>query len=157
MLRGGLINAPFGFAETGNIMVTAAYTNRYERRQAAIVIPLAGMLPLFLGAVLGDWAYLRSEQVQWINFAAWLNAGAMVLVGVALLTTLIVGVFGGGTWRAWRISLGLLAATFVVGFVAALFHARDAFATMPGGLILSVVTFLLALAATWAGLRGGRS
>jgi uncharacterized membrane protein len=138
-------------------MVTATNANRHERLHPAIAIPLAGMLPLFLGALLSDWAYLRSEQVQWINFAAWLNAGAMVLVGIALLTTLVVGVFGGGTWRAWRISLGLLAATFVMGFVTALLHARDAFATMPGGLVMSLITFVLALAATWAGFRGGRT
>lgn len=138
-------------------MVTASHPDRHERLHPAIAIPLAGILPLFLGALLSDWAYLHSEQVQWINFAAWLNAGAMVLLGVALLMTLVVGVFGGGTWRAWRISLGLLAATFVVGFATALVHARDAFATMPGGLVMSLITFVLALSATWAGFRGGRS
>ena len=138
-------------------MVTARHPDVYERLHPAIAIPVAGMLPLFLGALLSDWVYLRSEQVQWINFAAWLNAGALVLVGAALLMTLVVGLFGGGTWRAWRISLVLLVATFVVGLVTALVHARDAFATMPDGLVMSLITLLLAFAATWAGFRRGRS
>jgi len=137
-------------------MVTASHPERYERPHRAIAIPLAGMLPVFLGALQSDWAHLRSEQVQWINFAAWLNAGALVLVGVALLLTLVVGVFGGGTWRTWRISLGLLVTTFVVGLVKALVQPRDAFANMPDGLAMSLIVFVLALAATWAGFRGGR-
>jgi len=137
-------------------MATSPHPDRYHRLNPIIAIPVAGMLPLFLGAALSDWAYLRSEQVQWINFGAWLNAGAMVMTGAALLATVVVGLMVGGTWRQWRISLALLAATFLAGLLAAFAHARDAYATMPDALIISVVAFLLALAATWAGFRGDR-
>jgi len=137
-------------------MLTATDPNPHARLHPAIAIPVAGMLPLFLGAVLSDWAYLRSEQVQWINFAAWLNAGAMVITGVALAATLVVGLMSRGSWRVWRISLALLAATFIIGLLAAFAHARDAFATMPDALVLSVIALLLALAATWVEFRGDR-
>ena len=40
---------------------------------------LAGSVPLFLGVLLSDIAYANSDQVQWKNFASWLNAGALLL------------------------------------------------------------------------------
>ena len=39
---------------------------------------LAGALPLFLGALLTDYAYWSSHEIQWANFASWLLVGAMV-------------------------------------------------------------------------------
>lgn len=46
---------------------------------------------------------------------------------------------------------------WVLGFINALVHAKDAWATMPEGLYLSAVTTLLALAAAWIGYSGFRS
>ena len=112
---------------------------------------LAGCLPLFLGALLSDIAYYNSYQIQWSNFASWLIAGALVLCGLALLCALI------GLTRPERrqgpalIYLLLLAATWLLGFINALIHARDAWAVMPTGLILSVIVTVLILAATWLG------
>ena len=40
---------------------------------------------LFLGALLSDWAYSGSFQVQWLNFAVWLTAAGLLVVGPALL------------------------------------------------------------------------
>lgn len=122
-------------------------------------ILLASSLPLFLGALFADWAYSSTKEVQWINFAAWLNAGALVFAGVALLWAAI-DFLRADVRRDSRSALYLLVliATFVVGFVAALVHAKDAWATMPAGLILSLVVALLALAAVWLGfstLRAG--
>lgn len=110
------------------------------------IVLLVSTLPLFLGALLSDWAYAVTYQVQWINFASWLIAGALVLLGAALLWT-IIDAFradtprGGGKW----FFVGLVLATFVVGYVNALVHAKDAAATMPAGLILSIIVFLLSL------------
>ena len=39
---------------------------------------LASSFPLFLGALLSDWAYSNSYVVQWLNFAAWLNVACEV-------------------------------------------------------------------------------
>lgn len=117
---------------------------------------LLGMpLSLFLGALLSDIAYYRSFELQWANFAAWLNAGGLLLGSVVVLVALI-GFFRRRDGGHRGLFLLLAAAMWVIGFVNALIHARDGWATMPTGLILSVIVALLALAAAWAGLSGPR-
>lgn len=109
-------------------------------------VVIAGALPLFLGALLADWAYSATYEVQWTNFASWLIAGGLMFVGLALVWTAIEAL-GGAGW----IAPGMLAATFVVGFVNALVHAKDGWAAMPAGLVLSLIVVGLAFAAIWAG------
>ena len=46
----------------------------------------------------------------------------------------------------------LLLATFVLGLVNAFQHAKDAWAVMPAGLVLSAVVFFLSCLAAWVGL-----
>ena len=114
-------------------------------------------LPLFLGALLSDWAYAQSYQVQWTNFASWLIAGGLVFAGVALLWAAVdVLRSSAGRHRRGTLYLILLLASFVLGFVNALVHAKDAWAAMPEGLVLSVVVLLLAAAASVIGLAGTR-
>jgi uncharacterized membrane protein len=110
-------------------------------------------LPLFLGALFSDWAYAASYQVQWTNFADWLIAGGLVFTGLALLWALI-NILSSRTLRNRRNTLYLstLFATFIVGFINALVHAKDGWATMPAGLILSIIVCALAVAASWFGL-----
>lgn len=118
---------------------------------------LSGTVPLFLGALLSDIAYYRSFHIQWSNFSSWLIAGGLVFCGLAILFALVHLI------RAERktgplLYLALLIATWVLGFINALQHAKDAWATMPTGLVLSVIVTLLACAATWVGfgrLRDG--
>ena len=117
---------------------------------------LAAAFPLFLGGFLGDWAYWSSYQIQWSNFAAWLLAGGMVFLGIALVCALI-DVFRGGRGRS-LLHFALVLVAFVLGFIGSLVHARDAWAVMPTGLLLSLVVLVLVAAATWmafAGLRVG--
>lgn len=108
---------------------------------------LGGVLPLFLGALLADYAYWSSYEIQWSNFAAWLLVGAMVITTLALLCAL-VGLARGSRARAYT---ALLVLTWVVGFFNSLHHARDAWAIMPGALVLSANVTVLALLATWVG------
>jgi len=116
---------------------------------------LAGTVPLFLGALLSDIAYTQTYQIQWANFSAWLIAGALVFAGFAFLFALV------NLLRAERKAgqptryVLLLLATWLLGLVNAFQHAKDAYASMPGGLILSAIVLLLTLAATWTGLRAG--
>lgn len=127
-----------------------------ERRYSEAIYPLhalllAGTLPLFIGAALCDAAYASTYQIQWNNFASWLIAGGLVFAGVALIFAIV------DLCRARRRAQGivlyaaLLLATWVLGFLNALMHARDAWASMPAGLVLSVIVALLACAATWFG------
>ena len=118
---------------------------------------VSAALPLFLGTLLSDWAYSASYEVQWTNFASWLNAGALVFVGLALAWAIV------DSFRADRrrdrhkwLHVALLVVTFVVGFINALVHAKDAWAAMPAALILSIICVLLALAAIWSAFASHR-
>ncbi|HYG45670.1 MAG TPA: DUF2231 domain-containing protein [Bordetella sp.] len=129
-----------------------------EHRYALTVHPvqgvfLAGTLPLFLGAALSDAAYARSFEIQWSNFASWLLVGALVFCGIALIFAII------DLFRPKQRARGIipyflvLLAVWIVGFVNALIHARDAWASMPTGLVLSIIVVVLACAAIWLGFR----
>lgn len=135
--------------------------NTIQRRTGMGIHPvhaivLASTIPLFLGAFLSDWGYAESYEIQWTNFASWLVAGGLVFAGLALVFA-IVGLLrgdarGGSRW----LYPGLLLATFLIGLWNALEHAKDAWAAMPQGLILSAITLLLAIAANWAAYRDHR-
>ena len=114
-------------------------------------------LPLFLGALLADWAYAQSAEVQWTNFASWLIAGGLVFAGLALVWALIsVVATRGARYRRGGLYVVLLLATFVFGLINALVHAKDAWAAMPEGLLLSVIVLLFAVAASAIGLTSAR-
>ncbi|WP_150303179.1 DUF2231 domain-containing protein [Pseudomonas saliphila] len=118
---------------------------------------LAGTVPLYLGALLSDVAYFNTFQIQWSNFASWLIAGGLVFNGLALLCALL-GLFrAGGRGSRSLIYLLLLVATWILGFINALVHAKDAWAIMPAGLVLSIIVAVLACVATWIGLTTTRS
>ena len=112
---------------------------------------LAGGVSLFLGVLLSDIAYANSDQVQWKNFASWLNAGALLLSGLALLWSVIGLINDHRHWRSVR-SGALLLAAWVFGFVNSLVHAKDAGATLPEGLVLAVLVFALVAVASWLAL-----
>ena len=119
---------------------------------------LASTLPLFLGAVLSDWAYASTYEIQWTNFASWLIAGGL-LFGVIVLAWALVAWFVDAGRPRGRATLYLVAvlAMWVTGFINALVHGKDAWAGMPEGLVLSVVVALLAIVATWIGFSTPRA
>lgn len=108
---------------------------------------LAGSMSLFLGAVVSDVAYARTYEIQWNNFASWLLAGALVFAGVALAFALRDSLSARRRTRAVLSYAVVLSAAWVAGFTSALTHARDAWASMPGGLVQTGVAFLLILVA----------
>ena len=123
-------------------------------------ILLAATIPLFLGALLSDLAYRKSFEIQWTNFASWLIAGGLVFGALAVIAAAVA------LFRAERrgglvlVYFLLVLATWIVGFVNAVVHGKDAWATMPDGLILSLVAVVLACIAKWiafSGLRTGVS
>lgn len=119
-------------------------------------ILLGGSVSLFLGAMLSDLAYYQTYQIQWSNFASWLNAGGMVLCGIALvfaLVNLLRARQKGGQPLTYFV---VLLASFVLGLFTAFQHAKDAWAIMPAALVMSIIVFILILVAAWIGL-GARS
>ena len=121
---------------------------------------LAGTIPLFLGGLLSDLAYSSSYHIQWSTFASWLIAGGLVFGGFALLWAIIDLVRAARRGGHPLLYALLLLVTWVVGLFNSLIHARDAWASMPMGLILSAIVLVLACAATWVGFAkpdtGGR-
>ncbi|MFK0310686.1 DUF2231 domain-containing protein [Pseudomonas sp. NPDC090233] len=138
--------------------MTATEQTLYRCRPSPLhAILLAGTVPLFLGALLSDIAYFKSYQIQWSNFAAWLIAGGLLFCGLALLfalANLIRAERKGGRPTLYFL---LLLVTWVLGLVNAFEHAKDAWAVMPAGLVLSLVVTVLACVAAWLGMSNLRS
>jgi uncharacterized membrane protein len=138
--------------------VTTSTQLAYRHRPGPLhAIFLAGTVPLFLGALLSDIAYYQSYQIQWSNFAAWLIAGGLVFCGLALVFALINLVRAEHKGGRAVLYFLLLLVTWVLGLVNAFEHAKDAWAVMPTGLVMSVVVTVLSLVAAWVGLSNLRS
>lgn len=118
---------------------------------------LAGTVPLFLGALLSDIAYYQTYQIQWSNFAAWLIAGGLVFCGLAWLFALVNLLRADRKAGRPTLYFLLLLITWGLGLVNAFEHAKDAWAVMPSGLVLSAIVTLLACVTTWVGLTNLRS
>src|SRR5690606_29435364 len=141
------------FAERGVFLAVTV-----ERRYSQAIRPLhsvllAGAVPLFVGAALSDVAYASSDQIQATKLASWLIVGGLVFAGVALLFAIADLFRAERRARGIGLYVGVLLLTWVAGFLNALVHARDAWASMPTGLALSVVVAALACVATWIGFR----
>jgi uncharacterized membrane protein len=128
--------------------------NRTRRRPLHPVnaFLVSATVTLFLGALLSDLAYASSYQVQWTNFASWLIAAGLLLGGIALLFALAGLRHADRRVRHYLLYCLILLTAWLLGFVNALMHAKDAWAVMPEGLILSAIVFLLACVAAWMGL-----
>ncbi|WP_254606427.1 DUF2231 domain-containing protein [Sphingomonas bacterium] len=107
----------------------------------------------FVGALLTDFTYSRSPDMQWTNFSAWLLAFGELFGSLALLIALIdlshadVRRIAAARWRA----VGLIV-VLVLGLFNNFVHSRDAWTSVvPQGLILSVVTVLVLLPTLWLG------
>jgi uncharacterized membrane protein len=121
-------------------------------------ILLAFPFPLFLGALLSDLAYWASFEVQWANFSSWLIAGGLLVGAFALLWALVDLLRSRAGYRRRPAAyFGVLLAMWGLGLVNAFVHSKDAWATMPTGLILSAIVALLALVAAWIGYSGFRA
>ena len=120
-------------------------------------ILLAFPTALFPAALVTDIAYLRTAQMQWTNFSAWLIAGALVFCGAVLAWSLVELLL---TLRVDRrrsrlVYPGLLAVVFVLGLLNAFKHSQDAWSSVGAfGLILSILSTLLVLAAAFIAYSG---
>jgi uncharacterized membrane protein len=118
-------------------------------------ILLAFMFPLFLGTLVSDLAYWASFEIQWSNFAQWLNAGGLLIGGLAVFAAL-VGAIQRRHQRSRRPLMYVLAllAAWVTGFFNALAHSQDAWGIMPEVLWWSALSAALAFIASWFGYAG---
>jgi uncharacterized membrane protein len=117
----------------------------------------------FLEAAATDAAYAMSENLMWLHFSQWLIAAGIafgLLAGVALVVRRLSNRAAAG-WAGGGGHAGLLLIALVVEVVNALVHTADGWtAVVPGGIALSILGAIVALAcvgalwrspATWAG------
>lgn len=137
-------------------MAVAAETRYSHTIHPLHAVLLAGTVPLFLGAALSDIAYTASFEIQWLNFASWLIVGGLLFSGAALLFA--IADLSRPMRRAQGVALyaAVVLALWVAGLFNAFMHARDAWASMPTGLTLSIITTALACVATWLGFSTPR-
>ncbi|HEY4531235.1 MAG TPA: DUF2231 domain-containing protein [Luteimonas sp.] len=137
--------------------MVATAGRRYTRASHPFhVLLLGGSLALFLGALVSDIAYAQSYHIQWQNFASWFIVGGLVLGGAAMVCAAI-DLMPARRTRASLLHAVALLAAWIVGFFNALMHARDAWASMPGGLVLSIICFLLACVAAFFAMGTSRT
>jgi uncharacterized membrane protein len=114
---------------------------------AAVVFRVLDPLPygLFVAALVFDAIYADNGEILWTKAAAWLICFGLILAIIPRLINLVrVWITGtrprpfASTLAFW---LNLLA--IVAAFVNALVHSRDAYASMPDGLWLSILTVAL--------------
>ena len=113
---------------------------------------LAFPIALFTIALFTDIAYLKTAEVQWTNFSAWLITGALVFGGLAGLFSIFDFVIGlrHGRSRRTTVHLVALALAWVLGLVNAFKHSQDAWSSVGAfGLILSILCTILVLVAGW--------
>lgn len=108
----------------------------------------------FVGTLMTDLAYFKTNLFMWETFSVWLLAAGCVMAGAAGVVGLIY-FLGDRRVRAWRLAwphagVSLLAALLSV--LNAFVHSRDGYtAVVPTGLTLSAIVVLLMLIAVAIG------
>ncbi|WP_045685500.1 DUF2231 domain-containing protein [Martelella endophytica] len=120
---------------------------RYPYRTIFVPFPLVA----FTFALVTDILYWQTSVLMWQNFSAWLLLGGLVFGALAILAGL------GDVLRAnarhyrpgWAETIGF-AVILILGLVNSFVHAGDGWtAVVPGGLILSALTFIAIIATLW--------
>jgi uncharacterized membrane protein len=98
----------------------------------------------FVGALIFDILYSNTFTVLWVKAAAWLISIGLVFAIIPQLINLGRTWFGKGRVRTRNLALNfwLQVIAIVAALLNAFVHSRDAYATMPAGMWLSIVTVL---------------
>ena len=137
-------------------MVETKARSSAPRADAVHAFLIGGTTVLFMGVLFSDLAYSSTYELQWKNFASWLLVGGLVLCGLTLLLVFVEAARRNPREPRSVLLVIILLATWILGFIDALIHAKDAWASMPAATIVSVITAALALAAAWLVLIGSR-
>ncbi|WP_323133417.1 DUF2231 domain-containing protein [Sphingobium soli] len=125
-------------------------------RLRPLLHPLHGLLlawpvAMFPAALASDITYLNSAEIQWTNFSAWLITGGLLGGGFALIWSIVALLRRKGSARS-RLAIVsvLLLMMMIAGLINAFQHSRDGWSSVgTTGLILSIISSILAVAAGW--------
>ena len=124
--------------------MTAERSSRFNITSA--IFNLLDPIPFgfFVGALIFDVIYVKTANVFWMKNAAWLITLGLIFAIIPQLINLALVWFKkdrvrrrGQVVNFWLNVIGIIAA-----LVNAFVHSRDAYATMPDGVWLSIVTVL---------------
>ncbi len=108
----------------------------------------------FTGALATDLAYLKTAEMMWADFSAWLLFAGLIFGALAAVVALI-NFFSHPLARRLHLAwLHMIVSFLVLVFACAnsFVHSRDAWTSVvPTGVILSAVTVLLMMFAAWLG------
>jgi uncharacterized membrane protein len=119
-------------------------------------ILIAFPVALFAFALAADITYLNTAEMQWSNLAAWAITGALLMGAPAVAWAAVRWLRHRRTApRATALVLGLLGGAWIAGLVNAFKHSQDAWSSVGAfGLVLSILSTALALAAAWIAHSG---
>lgn len=118
--------------------------NKHSSITAAVLFDLLNPIPFgfFVAALIFDAVYADSADVLWIKSSAWLISIGLVFAVVPRFINLVRVWFPGARPSTARDKVAFF--LYLFGVVAAIFnafvHGRDAYATIPQGLWLSILT-----------------
>jgi len=122
----------------------------HEPRRSLVANGLYGLLnPIpfgfFVAALIFDIIYFRSGEVLWNKGAAWLLTFGLLFAIVPRVVNLVQIWLTSRRWatRTDRLDFWLNLVAIVAAILNAFVHSRDAYATMPAGVWLSVCTVVL--------------
>lgn len=110
-------------------------------------------LAFFTGALATDLIYVNSTQMQWANFSVWQITFGLVMGVAAAVAGIVDAILHRDRPRRRPLPHTLMTGFMMLAaLINAFIHSRDAWTSvMPTGLILSVVTTILAFASAWLG------
>lgn len=114
---------------------------------AAVLFDLLNPIPFgfFVGALIFDAVYVNSADVMWVKSAAWLISIGLVFAVIPRFINLSRVWFTGArpTAASDKVAFFLYLLGIAAAVVNAFVHSRDAYAVVPEGMWLSILTVAL--------------
>jgi uncharacterized membrane protein len=108
----------------------------------------------FVGVLLTDLAYWRTDEILWERFSIWLLTAGLIMAFFAIIAGLIDFLFSRrirAQRPAWFHVLGSII-VIVLSVLNAFVHSRDGYtAVVPEGLALSAIVVLVMIFTNWMG------
>jgi uncharacterized membrane protein len=128
----------------GSIMKSEHHSSRFSVTSAVFDVLDPIPFGFFVAVLIFDVIYAKTANVLWVKGAAWLVSIGLVFAIIPQLINL------GRTWfgknlvrsRGLAINFWLNVIAIVAALINAFVHSRDAYAVMPTGVWLSIVTVL---------------